>query len=72
MSSEALQQVIGRAVVDAAFRQQLIDDARAACAAYDLTEDELKILDALDAESLKSFAGSLDERITKSTGKGFI
>ncbi|NJM05673.1 Franean1_4349 family RiPP [Candidatus Gracilibacteria bacterium] len=72
MSSEALQQVIGRAVVDAGFRQQLIDSARSACAEYDLTEDELNALEALDAESLKSFVGSLDERITKSGGRGFI
>jgi hypothetical protein len=72
MSLEAVQQVIGRAVIDAEFRQQLIDDARAACQGYDLTEEELDALEALDSESLKAFAGTLDVRISKSAGRGFI
>ena len=72
MSQEVLQQVIGRAVVDAEFRQKLIDNAREACEGLDLTTEELDALEALDAESLKAFAGSLDVRISKSGGKGFI
>ncbi len=72
MSQEAVQQVIGRAITDAEFRQRLIDDARAACAGYDLTEEELDALEALDQESLKAFAGTLDSRLSKSAGKGFI
>ncbi|MEI7643945.1 MAG: Franean1_4349 family RiPP [Chloroflexales bacterium] len=72
MSQEAVQQIIGRAVTDAAFRQQLIDNAHEACKEYDLTPEELSALEALDAASLKAFAGSLDVRITKSAGKGFI
>ncbi|EFO81008.1 hypothetical protein OSCT_1111 [Oscillochloris trichoides DG-6] len=72
MSQEVVQQIIGRAVTDAAFRQQLIDNAKEACKGYDLTPEELEALEALDAESLKAFAGSLDVRITKTAGKGFI
>ena len=72
MSQEVVQQVIGRAITDAEFRQQLIDDARAACAGYDLTEAELDALEALDQDSLKAFAGTLDARLSKSAGKGFI
>lgn len=72
MSQEAVQQVIGRAITDAEFRQQLIDDARAACAGLDLTEEELDALEALDQESMKAFAGTLDSRLSKSAGKGFI
>jgi hypothetical protein len=72
MSAEAVQQVIGRAITDAAFRQQLIDDARAACQGYDLSDDELDALEALDAESMKAFAGTLDPRLSKSAGRGFI
>jgi hypothetical protein len=72
MSMEAVQAVIGRAVTDAEFRQKLIDDARAACVGYDLTEEELDALDALDADSMKAFAGTLDARISKSAGKGFV
>ncbi|HMQ32886.1 MAG TPA: Franean1_4349 family RiPP [Chloroflexaceae bacterium] len=72
MSQEVVQQVIGRAITDAEFRQRLIDNARAACAGYDLTEEELDALEALDQESMKAFAGTLDSRLSKSAGKGFI
>lgn len=72
MSAEAVQQVIGRAITDAEFRQQLIDNARAACQGYDLSADELDALEALDAESMKAFAGTLDARLSKSAGRGFI
>lgn len=72
MSRTAVEQVIARAMVEADFRQQLIDNARVACTEYDLTEEELAALDALDTESLKAFAGTLDVRISKTGGKGFI
>lgn len=72
MSMEAVQAVIGRAATDAEFRQRLIDNAREACAGYDLTAEELAALEALDAASLQNFAGTLDQRISKSGGKGFI
>jgi hypothetical protein len=72
MSQDAVQQVIGRAITDAEFRQQLIADARAACADYDLTEEELTALDALDGDNLQAFAGQLDARLSKSAGRGFI
>ena len=72
MSQEAVQQVIGRAVTDAEFRQKLIDNAHEACKGYDLTSEELDALEALDADSLKAFAGTLDVRISKTAGKGFV
>lgn len=72
MSMEAVQAVIGRAITDAEFRQLLIDDARTACAEYDLTEEELAALDALDANSMQAFAGTLDARISKTGGRGFV
>ncbi len=72
MSQEAVERVLGRALTDATFRQQLIDNAYTACAGYDLTEEELAALDALDAESMQTFAGTLDARISKTGGRGFI
>lgn len=72
MSMEAVQAVIGRAVTDAEFRQKLIDNAREACQGYDLSEEEITSLEALDSESLKQFAGTLDTRISKTGGKGFM
>ena len=72
MSQHEIERVIGRAATDSAFRQALIDDARAACKDYDLTEEELEALEKLDAHSLAAFAGTLDHRISKTGGSGFI
>lgn len=71
MSQHEVERVIGRAVTDAEFRQKLIDNAHAACEGYDLTEDELAALEALDAQSMAMFAGTLDKRISKTSGAGF-
>lgn len=70
MSLEAVQMVIGRAATDPEFRELLIEDAAAACQGYDLAEDELAALEALDGESLEAFAGTLPDRITKGAGSG--
>ena len=72
MSQHEIERVIGRAATDSAFRQALIDNAREACKEYDLTEDELDALEKLDAQSLMAFAGTLDKRISKTAGSGFI
>lgn len=71
MSQHDIERVIGRAATDSEFRKALIDNARKACKGYDLTEDELDALEKLDAQSLMAFAGSLDNRISKSGGAGF-
>jgi hypothetical protein len=71
MSQPEIERVIGRAATDSAFRQALIDNARDACKDYDLTEDELDALEKLDANSLLAFAGTLDQRISKTGGIGF-
>jgi hypothetical protein len=72
MSQEAIERVIGRAATDSKFRQALIDNAREACKEYDLTEDELDALERLDSASLMAFAGTLDKRISKTGGMGFV
>ena len=72
MSQHEIERVIGRAATDSAFRQALVENARAACKEYDLTEEELDALEQLDASSLASFAATLDKRISKSGGAGFI
>ena len=71
MSQHDIERVIGRAATDTEFRKALIDNARKACQGYDLTEDELDALEKLDADSLMAFAGSLDNRISKTGGAGF-
>lgn len=70
MSLEAVQMIIGRAATDPQFRKRLIKNAVKACEGYDLTEEELAALEALDGESLEAFAGKLPPRITKGAGGG--
>jgi hypothetical protein len=72
MSQSEVERVIGRAVTDEAFRKALVDDARAACKGYDLTDEELEALERLDHDSMQAFAGSLDRRLSKKAGTGFI
>jgi hypothetical protein len=72
MSQQSVEQVIGRAATDTAFREALIKNAREACQGFDLTEEELEALEALDAQSLLAFAGTLDKRISKTGGMGFM
>jgi lipopolysaccharide biosynthesis protein len=72
MSQSEIERVIGRAVTDPEFRARLIEDAHAACAEYDLTDAELDALEKLDADSIVAFAGTLDPRISKTGGAGFM
>ena len=72
MSQHEIERVIGRAATDTAFREALIANAREACKGFDLTEDELDALEKLDSESLMAFAGTLDKRISKTAGAGFV
>jgi len=65
MSKEALQTVIGKAVADDKFREALFANPDKALAGYDLTQDEVAALKSVDAETMESLAGSLDERISK-------
>ncbi len=72
MSKQAVEAVIGRAVVDSEFRDILFEDPDRALAGYDLAEAEVAALKAVDAEAMASFAGSLDERISKSDYQGIL
>jgi hypothetical protein len=65
MSRQALEAVIGRAVTDGAFRDALFARPDATLAEYDLTGAEIASLKALDFETLDSFAGMLDERVSR-------
>jgi len=58
MTRRALEEVIGRASLDAAFRDAFFADPDSALAGYSLTPDEVAALRAIDAESLEKFAAS--------------
>ena len=65
MSKEAVQAIIGKAVLDSEFREALFANPDQALAGYELTEVEVAALKAIGAETMESFAGTLDERISK-------
>ena len=65
MSKEVVQTIIGKAVSDIKFREALLAHPDKALQGYDLTEDEIAALKKIDAETMQSLAGSLDERISK-------
>ena len=65
MSKEAVEAVIGKAVLDSEFREALFANPEEVLAEYDLTEEEVAALRAIDFETMESFAGTLDERISK-------
>jgi len=65
MSQQTVQNIIGRAVMDEAYRNLLFGDPDKAFEGYDLTEEEKTLLRNLDADEVSGFAGKLDERITK-------
>lgn len=70
MSKEAVQAVIGKAVTDSKFREELFANPDQALSGYELTEAEMGALKRVDAETLESFAGTLDERISKAFAIG--
>jgi hypothetical protein len=65
MSKEALEKLFGKAVTDAAFRNELLSNPEKALSGYDLSDDEIKAIKAMDKDSMTKFAGGLDERISK-------
>ena len=65
MSKEAVEAIIGKAVLDGEFREALFANPEEVLAGYDLTEEEVAGLRAIDFETMESFAGTLDERISK-------
>jgi hypothetical protein len=65
MSKQAVEAIIGKAVVDSRFREALFADPERVLARYELTEEEVAALKAIGAEEIESFAGALDERISK-------
>jgi hypothetical protein len=62
-----MQELLGRALADEAFRARLLDDPRQAVrdAGYELTEEQLAALKMIDTQTL---AEVLDERLVKRTG----
>jgi hypothetical protein len=67
MSKEAVEAIIGRAVLDREFREALFVNPDEVLAGHDLSEAEVAALKAIDAEAMESLAGTLEEPFSELT-----
>ena len=72
MSKEEVAKVIGRAMVDERFRAAIFANPDEAYAGYDLTQEEVAALKAIDSETIEGMAGTLDERVSKMDFAGIL
>ncbi len=64
MRHRALQNLVGRAIVDRDFRDQLLNgDREQVVSDFDLTDDEMNVISSINAHSLEAFAGELEDWI---------
>ena len=68
--SEALDQIVERAVTDKNFRKLLLKDLDKALEGYAVTDEERALLENLDEENFDEFAGGLGPRTTKGFAPG--
>ena len=68
MSKVTVEQLIGKLLIDAAFRNTVVADPASALGGYDLTDAErASVLSGLQAESFDTLARELEPRISKAT-----
>ncbi|MEW5870607.1 MAG: Os1348 family NHLP clan protein [Chloroflexota bacterium] len=65
MSKEAVESVLGKALLEEAFRLALLAEPDQALAGFELTKAEKADLKRLDGETLDALAHSLDEQKRK-------
>jgi len=59
MSKEALQAIVGRAIIDKEFERKLLSRSHEALAEFDLTKEEKEVICSIKATSLEQFARQL-------------
>lgn len=64
MRYENLQAIIGTAIVDPEFRQQLLEDASAVIGDFGLTPEEANVILSIKATTFQGFASQLDAWIS--------
>jgi hypothetical protein len=65
MSQKAVEQIIGRMLLDREFRKLVATDMEQALAGYELTEDERVRFKSLDIDDFNKTVTGLDERVSK-------
>ena len=68
MSLESVQTIIGRAVMEAEYRELLFSEPDKALEGYELTEEEAAALKGLERKRFDAVAGELEERISRAGG----
>ena len=65
MSRAVVEQLIGKLVIDAHFREQLANEGAAALSGYDLTDEERAAFMRMNMNEVSNVAQELDVRISK-------
>ena len=65
MSKSTVEQLVGKLLIDAAFRTTVIADPASALAGYDLTDEERDAFTRIDTSSFDAAASHLDQRLSK-------
>lgn len=68
---KVLNKLLGKALVDRRFRQQLLADPHAAMKRFDLTDEQRSALSAIKAHALSDFALQLDLLLTRDGGEKY-
>jgi len=65
MSQKAVEQIIGKMLLDTQFRKLIARDLSQALAGFDLTEEERQGFEAMDLQDFSGSLTGLDERVSK-------
>ena len=65
MSQAVVMEIIGKAIEDKKFREELFEHPAQALKGYDLTDEEQFSLTNLNEDNFDDFAGGLGDRTTK-------
>ncbi len=66
MSKASVEQVVGKMLMDAAFRNEVTANPTSALVGYDLTAEERDAFAQMDTSSFDAVASQLDARLSKS------
>jgi hypothetical protein len=67
MSQSAVEQVVGKMLLDIEFRKLMSSNMSQALAGYDLTEGEVEGLKNIDLEDFHQAVTGLDDRVSKAS-----
>lgn len=69
MAHEALQAMVGTAIVDSTFRRSLLNQSPEALRRFELTPEESAAVQRINAQTIEGFARELHGWITRNTAQ---